>query len=217
MSHLHECRRRSEDRSPRAQRQRESGHPNRTAFAGFPLSRRFARCLPPSRSPNVERPSQGREHWTTDRSIVSDEDELSAWSRIPHGRNYSPCGQLYEPADKENFPVYRESTDGQILRRGIPRQGPLILDPAEHRTATRNPMVPFTYILRFWIPASRGSDLGWGRFGAQGSCSVLQQGAHLSGEGLKPKMVAATSCLTVPNCRLCPCFAYEIALILDMA
>ncbi len=134
---------------------------------------------------------------------------------------YSSCGQLYEPQDKEDLLFYKESRDGQILEEGISEAGALsswiaaATSYAHHGVAT----LPF-YIFYSIFGFQRVGDLIWAAADsrARGFLIGATSGrTTLAGEGLQHQdgtshLVAST----VPACRAYdPCFAYELATILE--
>jgi pyruvate dehydrogenase E1 component len=134
---------------------------------------------------------------------------------------YSHCGQLYQPEDHTDFLFYKESRDGQILEEGISEAGALSSWIAAGTAYSHHglPMVPF-YIFYSIFGFQRVGDLIWaaGDSRARGFLVGATAGrTTLSGEGLQHQdgsshLVAST----IPNCRAYdPCFAYEIAVILE--
>jgi pyruvate dehydrogenase E1 component len=134
---------------------------------------------------------------------------------------YSHCGQKYVPEDHSDFLHYLESAKGQILEEGISEVGALsswiaaATSYAHHGT----PMLPF-YIFYSIFGFQRVGDLIWAA--ADSRCRGFLLGATagrttLAGEGLQHQ--DGTSHLiasTIPNCRAFdPCFAYELAAILE--
>ena len=223
MSHLHECRRRLGGFVPaRATTAQKVDTPNRTAFAGFAFEPEvremstiaFVRMLNGLLKDGTLGPRIV--------PIVSDEGRTFGMESLFRTVGiYSPCGQLYEPADKENFLYYRESTDGQILEEGITEAGALSSWIAAGTSYSHHaiPMVPF-YIYYSVFGFQRVGDLIWAGADSRARGFLLGGTAGrttLSGEGLQHQdgsshLIAST----VPNCRAYdPCFAYEIALILE--
>ena len=134
---------------------------------------------------------------------------------------YSHCGQLYEPADQDNYLYYRESKDGQILEEGITETAALSSWIAAGTSYTHHsiPMVPF-FIYYSMFGFQRVGDLIWAAADSRARGFLLGATAGrttLSGEGLQHQ--DGTSHLiasTVPTCRAYdPCFGYEVAVILE--
>lgn len=134
---------------------------------------------------------------------------------------YSPCGQLYEPEDKGDFLFYKETVDGQILEEGINEAGALSSWVAAGTAYSHHglPMVPF-YIFYSMFGFQRVGDLIWAAADSRSRGFLLGATAGrttLSGEGLQHQdgtshLVAST----IPSCRAYdPCFAYELAVILE--
>jgi pyruvate dehydrogenase E1 component len=136
---------------------------------------------------------------------------------------YSPHGQLYEPEDAASMLSYREARDGQLLEEGITEAGAVSSWIAAGTAYSVHgfPMLPI-YIYYSMFGFQRVGDLIWAAgdqrvrgilFGATAGRTTL------GGEGLQHQdgssLVAAA---TVPNCRAWdPCFASEVAVILDHA
>src|SRR5579864_696327 len=134
---------------------------------------------------------------------------------------YSPAGQLYEPEDKANFLHYKEAKDGQILEEGITEAGALSSWIAAATSYSNHglPMLPF-YIFYSIFGFQRTGDLLWAAADSRARGFLLGATAGrttLSGEGLQHQ--DGTSHLmasTIPNCRAYdPCYAYEVAVILE--
>ena len=136
---------------------------------------------------------------------------------------YSPHGQLYEPEDAGSMLSYREASDGQLLEEGITEAGALASWIAAGTSYSVHglPMLPI-YIYYSMFGFQRVGDLIWAAadqrvrgflFGATAGRTTL------GGEGLQHQdgqsLVMAA---TVPNCRSWdPCFASEVAVIMDHA
>ncbi|HWD36932.1 MAG TPA: pyruvate dehydrogenase (acetyl-transferring), homodimeric type, partial [Casimicrobiaceae bacterium] len=134
---------------------------------------------------------------------------------------YSPQGQLYEPEDAASMLRYREAKDGQLLEEGITEAGALSswVAAATSYSVHGIAMLPF-YIYYSMFGFQRVGDLIWAA-ADQRSRGFLFGGTAgrttLGGEGLQHQdgssQLVAT---TVPNCRAYdPCFAYELAVIVD--
>jgi pyruvate dehydrogenase E1 component len=134
---------------------------------------------------------------------------------------YSHCGQLYEPEDQKHLLCYKESKDGQILEEGITEAGAISSWIAAATSYTHHafPLLPF-YIYYSIFGFQRVGDLIWAAGDSRARGFLLGATAGrttLSGEGLQHQdgsshLIAST----VPNCRAYdPCFAYELAVILE--
>lgn len=134
---------------------------------------------------------------------------------------YSHCGQLYEPEDQTDLLYYKEALDGQILEEGINEAGALSSWIAAGTSYSQHgaPMLPF-YIFYSMFGFQRVADLIWAAADSRARGFLLGATAGrttLSGEGLQHQdgsshLVAST----IPACRAYdPCFAYEIAIILE--
>ncbi|MGZ5061799.1 MAG: alpha-ketoglutarate dehydrogenase [Usitatibacter sp.] len=134
---------------------------------------------------------------------------------------YSPIGQLYQPEDQHQLSYYKESADGQILEEGINEAGAIAswVAAATSYSAHGCPMLPM-YIYYSMFGFQRVGDEIWAAADSRSRGFLLGATAGrttLSGEGLQHQ--DGTSHLiasTVPNCRAYdPCFAYELAVILE--
>jgi pyruvate dehydrogenase E1 component len=134
---------------------------------------------------------------------------------------YSPIGQLYQPEDQHQLSYYKEATDGQILEEGINEAGALAswVAAATSYSAHGYAMLPM-YIYYSMFGFQRVGDEIWAAADSRSRGFLLGATAGrttLSGEGLQHQ--DGTSHLiasTIPNCRAYdPCFAYELALILE--
>jgi pyruvate dehydrogenase E1 component len=134
---------------------------------------------------------------------------------------YSPCGQLYEPEDQTDFLYYREALNGQILEEGITEAGALSSWIAAGTSYSNHgiPTLPF-YIFYSVFGFQRVGDLLWAAADSRSKGFLLGATSGrttLSGEGLQHQ--DGTSHLiasTIPTCRAYdPCFAYEVAVILE--
>jgi pyruvate dehydrogenase E1 component len=134
---------------------------------------------------------------------------------------YSHCGQLYEPADQGDLLYYREAREGQILEEGITEAGALSSWIAAGTSYSHHdvPMLPF-YIFYSVFGFQRVGDLIWAAADSRTRGFLLGATAGrttLSGEGLQHQ--DGTSHLiasTIPSCRSYdPCFAYELAVIVE--
>ncbi len=134
---------------------------------------------------------------------------------------YSPCGQLYEPADQGDLLFYRESCQGQMLEEGITEAGALSSWIAAGTSYSNHgvPMLPF-YIYYSVFGFQRVGDLIVAAADSRTRGFLLGATAGrttLSGEGLQHQ--DGTSHLiasTIPSCRSYdPCFAYEVAVIIE--
>ncbi|HLX24987.1 MAG TPA: alpha-ketoglutarate dehydrogenase [Usitatibacter sp.] len=134
---------------------------------------------------------------------------------------YSPIGQLYQPEDREQLSYYKEAIDGQILEEGINEAAALAswVAAATSYSAHGEPMLPM-YIYYSMFGFQRVGDEIWAAADSRSRGFLLGATAGrttLSGEGLQHE--DGTSHLiasTIPNCRAYdPCFAYELAVILE--
>ena len=134
---------------------------------------------------------------------------------------YSPLGQLYEPEDRDQVSYYKEAKNGQILEEGINEAGAISswVAAATSYSAHGLAMLPF-YIDYSMFGFQRVGDAIWAAADSRSRGFLLGATAGrttLSGEGLQHQ--DGTSHLiasTIPNCRAYdPCFAYELAQIID--
>ncbi len=134
---------------------------------------------------------------------------------------YSHCGQKYIPEDQSDLLHYLESASGQILEEGISEAGALSSWIAAATAYAHHgaPMLPF-YIFYSIFGFQRVGDLIWAAADSRSRGFLLGATAGrttLAGEGLQHQ--DGTSHLiasTIPNCRAYdPCFAYEVATILE--
>jgi pyruvate dehydrogenase E1 component len=134
---------------------------------------------------------------------------------------YSPIGQLYQPEDQHQLSYYKEATDGQILEEGINEAGAIAswVAAATSYSAHGHAMLPM-YIYYSMFGFQRVGDEIWAAADSRSRGFLFGATAGrttLSGEGLQHQ--DGTSHLiasTVPNCRAYdPCFAYELAVILE--
>jgi len=134
---------------------------------------------------------------------------------------YSPTGQLYQPEDASQLSYYKEAVDGQILEEGINEAGAIAswVAAATSYSAHGVPLVPM-YIYYSMFGFQRVGDEIWAAADSRSRGFLFGATAGrttLSGEGLQHEdgtshLVAST----VPNCRAYdPCFAYELAVILE--
>jgi pyruvate dehydrogenase E1 component len=134
---------------------------------------------------------------------------------------YSPIGQLYEPEDREQLSYYKEAVGGQILEEGINEAGAIAswVAAATSYSAHGLAMLPM-YIYYSMFGFQRVGDAIWAAADSRSRGFLLGATAGrttLAGEGLQHQdgtshLVAST----IPNCRAYdPCFAYELALILE--
>ncbi|MGR9363735.1 alpha-ketoglutarate dehydrogenase (plasmid) [Rhizobium leguminosarum] len=134
---------------------------------------------------------------------------------------YSPVGQLYEPEDAGSMLYYKEAVDGQLLEEGITEAGAISswVAAATSYSVHGQPMLPF-YIYYSMFGFQRVGDLIWAAADQRARGFLIGATAGrttLGGEGLQHQdgnshVMAAM----VPNCRAYdPCYAYEMAVILD--
>src|SRR4030095_14615620 len=134
---------------------------------------------------------------------------------------YSPVGQLYEPEDQAQISYYKEPKNGQILEEGINEAGAIASWVAAGTSYSTNgfPMLPF-YIFYSMFGFQRVGDLIWAAADSRARGFLLGATAGrttLSGEGLQHQDGSShLMSSTIPNCRAYdPCFAYELAIILE--
>jgi pyruvate dehydrogenase E1 component len=134
---------------------------------------------------------------------------------------YSHCGQLYEPQDQSDLLPYKEARDGQILEEGINEAAALSSWIAAGTSYSNHgiSMLPF-YIFYSMFGFQRVGDLIWAAADSRARGFLIGATAGrttLSGEGLQHQ--DGTSHLiasTITSCRAYdPCFAYELAIILQ--
>src|SRR5260221_6535780 len=134
---------------------------------------------------------------------------------------YSPIGQLYQPEDQHQLSYYKEAKNGQILEEGITEAGALAswVAAATSYSAHGYRMLPM-YIYYSMFGFQRVGDEIWAAADSRSRGFLFGATAGrttLSGEGLQhqdgaSRLIAST----VPNCRAYdPCFAYELAVILE--
>ena len=224
MRYLHECRRRLRGYVPgRATEARKLDAPRSEVFAGFAFEAEnremsttvaFVRMLTGMLKDQQLGPCIV--------PIVADEARTFGMESLFRKIGiYSHCGQLYEPEDHDAFLYYKESRDGQILEEGITEAGALSSWIAAGTSYSHHgvPMLPF-YIYYSIFGFQRVGDLIWAAADSRARGFLLGATAGrttLSGEGLQHQdgtshLVAST----IPNCRAYdPCFAYEVAIILE--
>ena len=134
---------------------------------------------------------------------------------------YSSVGQLYTPQDADQLMYYREDKKGQILEEGINEAGAFCSWMAAG-TAYANHgvnMIPM-YIFYSMFGFQRIGDFAWAAGDMQARGFLLGATAGrttLAGEGLQHQdghshLLAST----IPNCvAYDPCFAYELAVIMQ--
>ena len=154
--------------------------------------------------------------------IVADEARtFGMQSLFRHYGIYSPAGQMYEPEDQADFLHYKEARDGQILEEGITEAGALSSWIAAGTSYCSHalPMLPF-YTFYSIFGFQRVADLIWAAADsrARGFLMGATSGrTTLGGEGLQHQDGGSHLMASlVPTCRAYdPCFAYELAVILD--
>ncbi len=134
---------------------------------------------------------------------------------------YSCAGQRYEPEDIGSVLSYREATDGQILEEGISEAGAISSWTAAATSYSVHglAMLPF-YIYYSMFGFQRIGDLIWAAADQRARGFLLGATAGrttLGGEGLQHQDGSSlVQAAAVPNCRAFdPCFAAELAIILD--
>jgi pyruvate dehydrogenase E1 component len=224
MVYLHECRRRLGGFVParvtRAQKLETPACPTFARFAFEPEEREMSTTIAFARMLNAL--LKDRTLGPKIVPIVADEARTFGMEALFRTIGiYSHCGQLYEPADQDNFLHYRESIDGQILEEGINEAGALSSWIAAGTAYSHHaiPLLPF-YIYYSIFGFQRVGDLIWAAADSRARGFLLGATAGrttLSGEGLQHQ--DGTSHLiasTVPTCRAYdPCYAYEVAIILE--
>jgi pyruvate dehydrogenase E1 component len=134
---------------------------------------------------------------------------------------YSAVGQLYTPQDADQLMYYREDLKGQILEEGINEAGAFCSWMAAGSAYANHgiSMIPF-YIYYSMFGFQRVGDFAWaaGDLGSRGFLVGATAGrTTLAGEGLQHQdghshLLAST----IPNCvAYDPCFAYELAVIIQ--
>ena len=134
---------------------------------------------------------------------------------------YSSVGQLYEPQDSDQVMFYKEQKDGQILEEGINEAGSFSswIAAATSYSTTGIQTIPF-YIFYSMFGFQRIGDLAWAAGDSRARGFLLGATAGrttLNGEGLQHEdghshLISAT----IPNCvSYDPCFAYELAVIIQ--
>ncbi|GGF76488.1 pyruvate dehydrogenase E1 component [Mameliella alba] len=134
---------------------------------------------------------------------------------------YAPDGQLYDPEDKGAMMFYKEAANGQLLEEGITEAGAISSWTAAGTAYSVHDtdLLP-VYIYYSMFGFQRVGDLIWAAADQRTRGFLLGATAGrttLSGEGLQHQdgsshMAAAA----IPNCRVWdPCFAYELAVIMD--
>jgi pyruvate dehydrogenase E1 component len=226
MRYLLECRRKLGGFVPtRATKAQKMDAPRRETFAGFAFEkedREMSTTIALVRMlTNLLKDSAVGQRFVP---IVADEARTfgmeSLFRRVGI---YSHCGQLYEPVDKNDFLYYNESCNGQILEEGINEAGALSSWIAAGTSYSHHgvPMLPF-YIFYSVFGFQRVGDLIWAAADSRVRGFLVGATAgrtSLSGEGLQHQ--DGTSHLiasTITSCRAYdPCFAYEVAIIMEYA
>lgn len=133
---------------------------------------------------------------------------------------YSHVGQLYEPADSEQFMYYREATDGQILEEGLTEAGAIssfIAAGTAYSTHGLN-MIPF-FVFYSMFGFQRVGDLIWAAADMRAKGFLIGATAGrttLMGEGLQHEdghsHLAAMAYPTIRSYD--PAYAYETSVII---
>ncbi len=224
MRYLHECRKRLGGyvplRSRKGPRLETPKHPDFAGFAFEPANRPMSTTIAFVRMLTALLKDGALGRWIV--PVVADEARTFGMeSLFPKIGIYSHCGQLYEPADQGDLLHYKESIDGQILEEGITEAGALSSWIAAGTAYSNHsiPTVPF-FIYYSIFGFQREGDLIWAAADSRTRGFLLGATAGrttLSGEGLQHQ--DGTSHLiasTIPTCRAYdPCFAYELAIILE--
>jgi len=224
MRYLHDCRRRLRGYVPmRSLKAHKIDAPRREGFAAFAFEQQtrelsttvaFVRMLTGMLKDSQMGPCLV--------PIVADEARTFGMESLFRKIGiYSHCGQLYEPEDHDALLYYKESRDGQILEEGITEAGALSSWIAAGTSYSHHgvPMVPF-YIYYSIFGFQRVGDLIWAAADSRARGFLLGATAGrttLSGEGLQHQDGSShLMASTIPNCRAYdPCFAYEIAVIVE--
>ena len=134
---------------------------------------------------------------------------------------YSSVGQLYEPQDSDQVMFYKEQKDWQILEDGITEAGSFSswIASATSYTHTGIQTIPF-YIFYSMFGFQRIGDLAWAAGDSRARGFLLGATAGrttLNGEGLQHEDGHShLQSATIPNCvSYDPCFAYELAVIIQ--
>ena len=134
---------------------------------------------------------------------------------------YAHEGQKYEPEDSAQLSSYREDKSGQVLEEGINEAGAMSSWIAAATAYTNHDieMIPI-YIFYSMFGFQRVGDLAWAAGDSQARGFLIGATAGrttLAGEGLQHQdghshLISAT----IPNCiSYDPCFAYELAVIIQ--
>lgn len=134
---------------------------------------------------------------------------------------YSPVGQLYNPVDADQLMYYREDKKGQLLEEGINEGGAFCswMAAATSYSSNNLTMIPF-YIYYSMFGYQRVGDFVWAAGDMQARGFILGATAGkttLAGEGLQHQDGHNLLFFSVvPNCMAYdPCFAYELAVIIQ--
>jgi pyruvate dehydrogenase E1 component len=134
---------------------------------------------------------------------------------------YSPIGQLYQPEDSAQLSYYKEAVEGQILEEGINEAGAIAswVAAATSYSSHGVAMLPM-YIYYSMFGFQRVGDEIWAAADSRARGFLFGATAGrttLSGEGLQHEDgTSHLAASTIPNCRAYdPCFAYELAVILE--
>jgi pyruvate dehydrogenase E1 component len=224
MCYLRECRKKLGGFVPmRATKAQPVEAPNRAAFGGFafePVDREMSTTVAFVRMLTglLKNDAIGRRVVP----IIADEARtFGMQSLFRQAGIYSHCGQLYEPEDRDDFLFYKESRDGQILEEGISEAGALSSWIAAGTSYSHHgiSMLPI-YIFYSMFGFQRVGDLIWAAADSRTRGFLVGATAGrttLSGEGLQHQDgTSHVSASMVPNCRAYdPCFAYELAVIVE--
>ncbi|MEK9770884.1 MAG: pyruvate dehydrogenase (acetyl-transferring), homodimeric type [Nitrosomonadales bacterium] len=134
---------------------------------------------------------------------------------------YSSVGQLYEPQDADQVMFYKEQKDGQILEEGINEAGSFSswIAAGTSYSTTGIQTIPF-YIFYSMFGFQRIGDLAWAAADSRTRGFLLGATSGrttLNGEGLQHEDGHShILSSTIPNCiSYDPCFAYELAVIIQ--
>ncbi len=151
-------------------------------------------------------------------------DEARTFGMAPLFRQigiYAPQGQLYEPEDSASLLSYREAEDGQLLEEGITEAGAMSSWTAAATAYSVHGLaaLPF-YIFYSMFGFQRVGDLIWAAADQRARGFLIGATAGrttLAGEGLQHQDGAShVMAGLTPTCRAYdPCFAYELAVVID--
>lgn len=134
---------------------------------------------------------------------------------------YNPEGQQYDPVDKESLMFYKEAKDGQLLEEGITEAGSASSFIAAGTAYSNHGVntIPFFFFYSMF-GFQRIGDLLWAAADAHTKgflCAGVSGRTSLPGEGLQHSDgQGQLYAMAFPNVMAYdPCFAYEVALIVQ--